>query len=126
MKQFDYNSKEFNKLLDEYFQTNEFKKWTDAWFPDVKEESEWRIVTDNKLRPAYYKQNNHDLWYYFAQGLLTKSEYVGFIKGNIFKYVTRYQNKNGVEDLQKAKTYLEELIKFETAKKNYFSNGKTN
>ena len=83
-------------------------------------------MTDNKLRPAYYKQNNHDLWYYFAQGLLTKSEYVGFIKGNIFKYVTRYQNKNGVEDLQKAKTYLEELIKFETAKKNYFSNGKTN
>lgn len=34
MKQFDYTSKEFNKLLDEYFQTNEFKKWADAWFPD--------------------------------------------------------------------------------------------
>lgn len=26
MKQINYNSKEFNKLLNEYFQTNEFKK----------------------------------------------------------------------------------------------------
>lgn len=73
-------------------------------------------MTHNKLRPAYYKQNNHDLWWYLEQGLITKDEFIGFIKGNIFKYVTRYQNKNGVEDLQKAKTYLEELIKFETAK----------
>lgn len=34
MKQFDYTSKEFNDFLDEYFQTEEFKKWMDYWFPD--------------------------------------------------------------------------------------------
>ena len=70
-------------------------------------------MTDNKLRPAYYKKNNHDLWWYLEQGLITKDEFIGFIKGNIFKYVTRYQHKNGIEDLEKARTYLNELINFE-------------
>jgi hypothetical protein len=35
---------------------------------------------------------------------------IGFIEGNIIKYVTRYKNKNGLEDLKKAKQYIEILI----------------
>ena len=31
--------------------------------------------------------------------------------GNVIKYVSRYKNKNGLEDLEKAKWYLEDLIK---------------
>ena len=34
----------------------------------------------------------------------------GFCVGSIIKYVTRYKHKNGVEDLKKAKWYLEKLI----------------
>lgn len=30
--------------------------------------------------------------------------------GNVIKYVWRYADKNGVEDLQKARWYLEKLI----------------
>ena len=37
----------------------------------------------------------------------------GFYKGNVIKYVTRYQNKNGKEDLEKAQTYLERLKKLD-------------
>jgi len=33
-----------------------------------------------------------------------------FNEGNIIKYVTRYKQKNGLEDLLKAKDYLEYLI----------------
>ena len=33
-----------------------------------------------------------------------------FVSGNIIKYVTRYKHKNGLEDLKKAKHYLELLI----------------
>lgn len=33
-----------------------------------------------------------------------------FVSGNIIKYVTRYKHKNGLEDLKKAKHYLEILI----------------
>jgi hypothetical protein len=35
---------------------------------------------------------------------------LGFCEGNVIKYVTRYQAKNGVEDLRKARHYLDMLI----------------
>lgn len=35
---------------------------------------------------------------------------LGFLEGNVVKYVSRYKNKNGVSDLKKAKHYLEILI----------------
>lgn len=35
---------------------------------------------------------------------------LGYLEGNVIKYVTRYKNKNGVEDLHKAMHYLEMLI----------------
>lgn len=35
---------------------------------------------------------------------------IPFREGNIIKYVCRYKNKNGKEDLLKAKEYLEQLI----------------
>lgn len=30
---------------------------------------------------------------------------------NVFKYVWRYKSKDGVKDLEKAKNYIDELIK---------------
>ena len=34
----------------------------------------------------------------------------GFLYGNIIKYLWRYKHKNGIEDLQKARWYLDRLI----------------
>ena len=42
-----------------------------------------------------------------------------FLEGNIIKYVTRYKNKNGVDDLIKAKKYLDKLIERERACLHY-------
>lgn len=41
---------------------------------------------------------------------LSPMAYRGFLKGNILKYIWRYESKGVVEDLLKAKTYLEWLI----------------
>lgn len=38
------------------------------------------------------------------------SHNLGYLEGNIIKYVTRYKLKNGLEDLKKAKAYLDKLI----------------
>ena len=38
---------------------------------------------------------------------------LSFIQGNIIKYVCRYKAKNGREDLQKAKHYIDLLIELE-------------
>jgi hypothetical protein len=35
---------------------------------------------------------------------------LGYLEGNVIKYVTRYKNKGGVEDLRKAQHYLAKLI----------------
>lgn len=35
---------------------------------------------------------------------------MGYLEGCVIKYVSRYKDKNGLEDLLKAKHYLEKLI----------------
>ena len=37
-----------------------------------------------------------------------------FIEGNIIKYIVRYKRKDGLQDLEKAKNYLERLIERES------------
>jgi len=43
---------------------------------------------------------------------------LGFIEGSIVKYVSRWKQKNGVEDLKKARHYLDLLIEMEAAQQN--------
>lgn len=38
---------------------------------------------------------------------------LGFCEGNVVKYVTRWKDKGGVEDLKKARHFLDLLIEFE-------------
>jgi hypothetical protein len=35
---------------------------------------------------------------------------LGYLECNVIKYVTRYKNKGGIEDLRKAQHYLSKLI----------------
>ena len=42
---------------------------------------------------------------------------LGFIEGNVIKYVCRHQEKNGVDDLRKAIHYLELLIEYKYEQK---------
>ena len=39
---------------------------------------------------------------------------IGYMEGNVIKYVSRWKNKNGLEDLKKARHYLDLLIEMET------------
>ena len=41
---------------------------------------------------------------------MSTEEFKGFLKGNVQKYVWRYAQRNGAEDLKKATWYLERLI----------------
>lgn len=46
---------------------------------------------------------------------MTQEEFTGYLRGNVIKYVARYREKGGVEDLKKAKHYLIKLIEQEEA-----------
>jgi hypothetical protein len=55
----------------------------------------------------HYKQAMIEPWdYIVANGL-------GFLEGNAVKYLTRFRSKGGVEDLKKARHYLDKLIEVE-------------
>lgn len=61
----------------------------------------------------HYKQTGIDPLTAYRKGLLSAEEYRGFIKGNIIKYIHRYRHKGGLNDLFKAKDYINILISFE-------------
>lgn len=66
------------------------------------------------IKPSYYQfANGKDLNDIFEEGLLANPK--DFYTGNIIKYVIRHEGKNGVEDLKKARTYLNRLIQLEEA-----------
>lgn len=60
-------------------------------------------VNDEQVGGEHY-QKPIQPWDYITLNRL------GYLEGNIIKYVTRYKEKNGLQDLHKAKHYLEKLI----------------
>ena len=43
---------------------------------------------------------------------------LGFCAGNVVKYITRYKDKNGAEDIRKAIHYCQLLLELEYGEKN--------
>lgn len=69
---------------------------------------------ENISYPSRYQtKSGKQLLDLLEEDLLSDSEYIGFLKGNFYKYIYRYQRKNGKEDLEKAQFYLEELKNYE-------------
>ena len=49
----------------------------------------------------------------YIRDKMTSDEFQGYCMGNILKYISRHKHKNGVEDLKKARVYLNWLIESE-------------
>jgi hypothetical protein len=59
---------------------------------------------DYQIGGSHYKNKGiQPIEYIMSNGL-------GFCEGNVIKYVSRWRDKNGLDDLLKAKHYLEFLI----------------
>ena len=59
---------------------------------------------NDPINPKHY-----DVFAIQPYDFITKNN-LGFAEGNVIKYVVRWRNKNGVEDLKKARDYLNRLI----------------
>ncbi|UXL90923.1 hypothetical protein [Clostridium phage DCp1] len=66
-------------------------------------------LPDTPITPKHYKRGI-ETWDY------TDSWGMDFLEGSIIKYVTRWRDKNGVEDLKKANQFLLRLIEREENK----------
>lgn len=63
--------------------------------------------------PDHYKKRYIREVIQSIKGLCTPEEYRGYLKGSKIKYLARYQDKGGIEDLEKGQWYGAELIAFE-------------
>lgn len=62
-----------------------------------------KAKNDPVENPAHYTKGIETTEYILSHGL-------GWCEGNVIKYVTRWKQKGGVQDLAKARWYLNRLI----------------
>lgn len=65
-------------------------------------------ANNKQVAGDHYRKRAVQPWDYIHQNN------IGYLAGCIIKYVSRYQDKNGLEDLRKAQHYLEKLIEEES------------
>lgn len=63
----------------------------------------------DNINPDHYKVGGIEIWD-ILKAKLSPTQLVGFALGNVIKYITRADHKNKVEDLEKAKWYLDKII----------------
>lgn len=63
--------------------------------------------------PKHYTAGSIETIDYIEDNLSAEG-FEGYMVGNVLKYISRYRHKNGVEDLRKARWYLDRLIESET------------
>ena len=64
----------------------------------------------NQVAGQHYKQLAIQPWDYII------ANDIGYMEGSVMKYIRRWRNKNGLEDLYKARHFLNKLIETEEEK----------
>ena len=87
----------------------ESKQWEEKKLKE-QQEKDYQLHKDNKIKPSYYHKGKVDTITFCQENKL------GFCEGNIVKYIVRYADKNGMEDLLKVREYLNRIIESEENK----------
>lgn len=69
-------------------------------------------ANDTQVAGNHYKQFKHETWDVILDWGL------GYLDGNAVKYLSRWRHKNGLEDLKKARHYIDKLIETEMEKRD--------
>jgi len=75
----------------------------------LAEEAQEDGLYDNVEKPIHYNVGGIEC-IEAIKASMTEVEFRGYLKGNTEKYLWRYTYKNGLEDLKKARWYLDYLI----------------
>ena len=67
-----------------------------------------RLANEEPVGGDHYKNKAIQPWDYIA------SNNLGYLEGCVIKYVSRYKEKGGIQDLQKAAHYLQKLMEVES------------
>ena len=80
--------------------------------PNPLVSGEVRAHVDNVNHPSHYTQGGIEV----IDMIVSMGDGEAFCRANAIKYLSRYKHKNGLEDLKKARWYLNKLIDLEGAK----------
>jgi hypothetical protein len=70
------------------------------------------MMRDYQVGGNHYSKRSIQPWD-AMEAWMTPVEFAAFLRGNVIRYIARYQDKNGVEDLEKCQHYLAKLIEVE-------------
>jgi len=88
--------------------------WVDAEQCKLVEPEAVEQPASDPFNPSHYKQGSIECIEAIKAALGVG--FIAYLWGNILKYLWRWPNKNGIEDLKKARWYLDRLIQEEEAK----------
>ena len=74
-----------------------------------KREEQETMKSDNVNHPGHYTRGGIEC-IKAIEASMTHEEFQGYCKGNVMKYIWRFREKNGLEDLKKAQVYLGWMI----------------
>lgn len=66
------------------------------------------LASTRQVGGDHYRQKTIQPWT-AMESWMTREEFEGYLRGNVIKYIARYKDKNGIEDVYKARHYLERL-----------------
>ena len=124
-KRYDWYQGYFSRNEDRYFDSSVEMAWqafragakygdprgcpeTTDKEPQCEKDLWWGPVSD-PVNPSHYKQGGIEC--IEAIKAATGEGFTGYVWGNVLKYLWRWPKKGGVEDLKKARWYLDRLIK---------------
>jgi len=67
-----------------------------------------RLANANQVGGDHYRNKAIQPWDYIA------SNNLGYLEGCVIKYVSRYKEKGGIQDLEKAAHYLQKLMEIQS------------
>jgi hypothetical protein len=73
---------------------------------------------DHQVGGSHYASKKVQPWE-AMEAWMSAEAFAGYLQGNCIKYLSRYREKNGAEDLLKCQHYLGKLIEVEGGKKDY-------
>lgn len=110
---YDYWMKFFRGEMSTEEEQEAYDKWATMYKQCIVESSftEDTKANNSVEHPSHYNQDGGIECIDAIKASLGKDGFVDYCKGNCMKYLWRYKYKNGIEDLKKAKVYLEWIIK---------------
>ena len=76
---------------------------------EVRQDCDMGASTDPVSHPSHYAHGGIEC-IDAMESAMPPDQFEGYLRGNILKYTWRYDRKNGVQDLEKARWYLDKLI----------------